>query len=59
MKTEGALFIYDILVKVGFYGRRKEGFVFFSPKGIIQLLNLGRIIYLIKNIFYSLIICKM
>lgn len=29
MKPEGALFIYNILVDVGFYGSRKEGVLFF------------------------------
>lgn len=29
MKPEGALFIYNVLIKAGFYGSRKEGFCFF------------------------------
>lgn len=31
MEPEGDLFIYNILVKIGFYGSRKEGVGFFSP----------------------------
>lgn len=29
MKPEGALFTYNVLVKFGFYGSRKEGGCFF------------------------------
>lgn len=38
MKPEGALFIYNILVKVGFYGRRKEGFWFFPIHTLLEEL---------------------